>query len=247
VILEEATRSIVAFRHGLVDTDGTLFEPSAAFGSLVAGTAEDDPLLSPRVLRFEARFELLAGAGIDRSDLLLAWDFNTASSDAMHSRMLEIRREGFEAAGEDGPPITVTEWTDLTPEENEHWAAIIRGYITVPHFMCEDVVPDRTGTVVGWTFNEQTSGEGLVEQNGTREAEFWFGVPHSAMDGTPHGFAQYGHGFFGLADGTTGDWTPHGAHANRANLIWFASNWTGMSGHDFGNIQFAVFDLNHFK
>ena len=247
VILEEATRYVVAFRRGLTDTNGDAFEPSDEFASLLDGTASDNELLAPRAARFDETFTLLDTAGIPREDLLLAWDFNTASSDALHSRMLEIRREGFEAAGEDGPPITITEWVEQTPEENEHWAALIRGYITVPHFMREDIVEDPSGSVVGWTFNEQTDGEGLVEQNGTREAEFWIGVPHSAMDGTPHGFAQYGHGFFGLGDGTTGHWTPHGELGNRGNLIWFGSNWTGMSDDDFGNIQFAVFDLNNFK
>ncbi|MFT6399591.1 MAG: hypothetical protein ACJAYU_004360, partial [Bradymonadia bacterium] len=247
VILEEATRYIVVFKRGLQNDDGDPFERSPAFESLVSGRAENDELLRERAERFDATFDLLAENGVSRDELLLAWDFSTASSDAMHSRMLEIRREGFEAAGPDGPPMTITEWTDFTVEEHPHWASVIRGYLTVPHFMREDIVEDPSGTVVGWTFNEQTDGNGLVEQNGTREAEFWIGVPHSASDGTPHGLAQYGHGFFGLGDGTTGSWTPNGQLGNEANLIWFGSNWTGMAEEDFGLIQFAVFDLNHFK
>ena len=243
VILEEATRYVIAFRRGLADTAGDEFVPTEEFAALVSGDAADHELLAPRAERFDDVFASLESAGVDRDDLVLAWDFNTASSDALHSHMLEIRREGFEAAGESGPPITVTEWTDYTPEEHEHWASVVRGFVTVPHFMREH----ESGGVIGWTFNEQTEGDGLVEQNGTREAEFWIGIPHSASDGTPHGLAQYGHGFFGLGDGTTGDWTPHGSLANEANLIWFGCNWTGMSDHDFGNISFAVFDLNNFR
>lgn len=247
VILEEAAQYIVVFKTGLRNDDGEPFERTPAFQALIDGSAEDDDLLRDRVERFEDTFELLEDNGIPRADLLLAWDFTTASSDAMHSRMLEIRREGFEATGPDGPPMTITEWTDYTTEEHPHWASVVRGYLTVPHFMREDVVEDSTGSVTGWTFNEQTDGNGLVEQNGTREAEFWIGVPHTATDGTPHGLAQYGHGFFGLGDGTIGSWTPNGQLGNEGNLIWFGSNWTGMSDYDFGNIQFAVFDLNHFK
>lgn len=245
VILEEATRYIVAFRDTLRDTSGEPYAPSEAFAALLSGDTEDTPTLGGRQERFDDTFALLESAGIEPSSLLLAWDFNTASSEALHGRMLEMREEGFAAAGEDGPPITITEWTDYTEEENEHWAAVVRGYLTVPHFMREDVISDRSGSVTGWTFNED--GDGLVSQNGTRDAEFWIGVPHSAMDGTPHGLVQYGHGFFGLGDGTTGRWTPHGTLANEGHYIFFGGNWTGMAEPDFGNIQFAVFELTRFR
>lgn len=247
VILEEASRYVVAFLDGLRDTSGQAYAPSAAFAALVAGETDGDALLAPRQQRFDEVFALLEDAGVETSRLLLAWDFVTASSEAMHARMLEIRREGLAAAGEQGPEITITEWIDRTPEEDAHWASLVRGTIEVPHFMREDIGSDPSGDVVGWTFNEEHDGPGRVAQNGTRTAEFWMGIPHSATDGTPHGLMQHGHGFFGLGEDATGSWTAHGEICNAGNLIVFGGNWTGMAEPDFGNIQFAVFDLNYFR
>ena len=247
VILEEATRYIVAFRTGLMDMSGAAYATSESFAALRDGTTDDDAALSDRQARFDEVFALLEGAGIGRDSLLLAWDFVTASSEAMHGRMLEMRREGLEAAGPDGPEFTITEWLEHTPEEHEHWAAIVRGTIRVPYYMREDIDEDPSGTAVGSTFNEEVDGPGLVEQNGWRDAEFWIGVPHSAMDGTPHGLVQHGHGFFWLGSDTVSDERPHGAIANAGNLIFFGSNWTGMSDHDFGNIQIAVFEMTRFR
>lgn len=242
-ILDSATRYVVAFRD-LTRTDGTVIEPSPAFDALRRGEGANHPPLADRQARFDEIFALLDTEGVAREDLVLAWDFVTGSSESLHGRMLEMRELAMSAVGDDGAEITVDTVEEFTEDENEHWWLILRGTFRAPHYMETDVVSDPSGEFTGWTFH--LDDEGNVIQNGWRDADFWIGVPHSAKDGTPHGLAQYGHGFFGLADGTTGRWSNNGAIANEYNYIFFGCNWTGMAEEDFGSAQFAVFDLNHF-
>jgi len=243
VVLEEATRYVVAFRD-LQDTDGAPIEAGEAFAALRDGTTDGDALLAPRQARFDEIFGLLEAEGVDRDDLVLAWDFVTASSDAMHGRMLHIRDLALDSHP-DGSEIVIENVTEYTEEQHLWWARVLTGYIESPSYIEQDVIDDDGFEVIGWVL---TRGEdGMPVQNGTNRTPFWIGIPHSAMDGTPHRLVQYGHGFFGEADGTTGHWTSNGHIANEANYIFFGSNWTGMADDDFGNVQYAVFDMNHIR
>jgi hypothetical protein len=243
VLLNKGGRYIVAFRN-LVDTTGEVFAPGEAFAALQSGETEGDALLSPRQARFDDVFALLAAEGINTSELQLAWDFVVASEDALHRRMLHMRDDAL-ANDPDGPDITVTNWEEHTPETNPFWAAIGTGTLTVPDYMKPQVVDDPSGSITGYVFNDDENG--LPQVYATREARFWIGIPHSAMDGTPHGLIQYGHGFFGDAEEVVGSWTANGQIANDHNYIFFGSDWTGMADPDFGTTQFMVFNLNYFS
>lgn len=243
VVLEENTRYVVAMRD-LVDTSGAPVTVSSAFAALRDGTAASDTLLAPRVARFEEMFGLLDDAGVARSGLQLAWDFHTASSEAIHGPMLHMRRDGLARVGENGPAIVINNVVENTPEQNAYWAYVLRGHIEVPDYMKPNTIEGGGGSITGYDFN--LGDDGLPTPFGTRNAEFWIGIPHSAMDGTPHGLVQSGHGFFGLADETVGSWTHNGQLANQEKVIFFGCNWTGMAEDDFGTTQFLVFNFNHF-
>ena len=245
VLLKENTRYVVAFR-GMVNATGERLPSSPAFTALRDGVAGGDPFLQPRVDRFEAVFDDLEGAGVERESLQLAWDFHTASSEALHGRMLHIREEAL-AAQPEGPEIVVTSGWDTpnTVEEDPYWAYVLRGYIEVPDYMQPSVQGEGVNEVTGYEFNY--GDDGLPEPFGTRQAEFWIGIPHSALDGTPHGLMQYGHGFFGLGDEVVGSWTANGRIANEHKFIFFGGNWTGMAEEDFAGASFLIFDLNYFR
>jgi len=244
VILEHDARYIVAMRD-LRDTSGALLARSDAFEALISGEGARHPQLHTRQDRFEEIFGMLSDAGVARDSLQLAWDFHTASSEAVHGPMLHMRREGFAYTGPQGPEITFTQVDhNATTDDHPHWAYVIQGYITVPDFMRPDVVVTDGFETTGYRFNNGE--DGLPEVYGERQAPFYLGIPHSAMDGTPHGLVQYGHGFFGTARGAVGSWTHNGQLANEHNVIFFGGFWTGMAEFDFGTTQFLVFDLNHF-
>ncbi len=242
VLLQKGGRYVVAFR-GLKDTTGAEYPAREAFTALRVGNTTTDALLAPRQARFNEVLGLLDAAGVAPDSLQLAWDFVVASEDALHRRMLHMRDDALTNAPQ-GPEITVSNWEEHTPESDPYWAAIGTGTLTMPDYMRPDVVEDPSGNITGYVFNDDE--DGLPQVFATREARFWIGIPHSAMDGTPHGLIHYGHGFFGDAEEVVGSWTANGQIANDHKYIFFGSDWTGMADPDFGTTQFLVFDLNHF-
>lgn len=244
VILEPGTRYVAALRN-LRRTDGSSYERSPAFERLVRGSVTGIPALESRQERFEEIFAMLEAEGVERDSLDLAWDFVTASSDALHGPMLHMRRDGLERVGPDGPELVITD-EEVTPDdEHPHWAWVLTGHMVVPDYMRRDEVGPEWGSApVGYVFN--LGEDGLPTPSGTREARFYIGIPHSALDGTPHGLVQYGHGFFGTARGTIGSWTHNGQLANEHNVIFFGSFLTGMMEEDRPTTEALIFDFSKF-
>ncbi len=234
VILSEATHYVVAFR-GLVDTSGAPIARSAAFEELVAGDFGD----STRQSRFDALFEILSSEGIDRASLTLAWDFNTASSEALHGRMVTMRDRAYDAAGPDGPELTVLEVEETTVEQDQHIALSLRGTFRVPHFM-KSVPTNDPNIPEVWHFNLDDDGQ--PAQDGWVDADFWVRIPHTALDGTPHGLVLYGHGQNGLGSQVRGGFNSKIAFDHK--LIFFACDMWGMSEHDLAGLINLLQDLS---
>ncbi len=233
VILKEATRYYVAFRD-LKDASGATFPPSEAFSALVKGTSTD-----PRQARFAEVLEFLDGRGAPAQSLQLAWDFVTASSDALHGRMLHMRKDAFEVTGPQGPELTITEVQEFTEEENPHLAMELRGTVRVPHYM--KAVPLEGGTNA-WAMN--LDADGKPAQDGYYEPPIWIRVPRSALTGEPHGLVEYGHGQNGSGKQVRGSFNDE--MANEHKLIFFATDMHGMSGDDVPTIAIILFDISRF-
>jgi hypothetical protein len=237
VILKEATRYVIAFRD-VHDTSGNPFAPEEAFVRLRDGNTADEPLLAPRQARFDEVFAALESEGIDRSELTLAWDFVTASSDGLHGTMLHVRDQGiaaFDAMGlvVDTESLRVrffqNEVQEPDPEDedmlpyNANIAVRIQGTFEVPNFLEEHTISDFSSR----RLHRDASGE--VAQDGTRQAALDIIIPYSALDGegTPHDLMIYGHGLLGSASQVGGSGVPE--LSNTHNIISFATDWTGMA------------------
>ena len=243
VILDEATRYVVAFR-GLTDTNGEPIPRSAAFQALVDGETATDRELFFRQERFDDIFSILEGQGVAKQDLTLAWDFVTASSDALHGRMLHMIDDALATTGESGPPMTITEIDEFTVAENEYIAVEMRGTIEVPHYMRffrgVEVAPDAAQR---WELNFDESG--VPQQNGTRTAKFWIRIPHTALDGTPHGLVLYGHGQLGSGEQVAGSF--NSKIASDHGLIFYAADLIGMSEDEDDEAALEIVqDFNNF-
>lgn len=228
LILEEATRYIVVLRN-LKDTDGAAIPRGEAFDELVHGRGGNHDVLANRQAHFDEVFDLLDKHGIDAKDLTLAWDFTTASSNALHGKMLSIRDQTISAVGTDGPEMTITdirEFQNTDPgAENYHTevAFEFRGTFKAPLYM----KPDGPKS---WIFNLNANGE--VEQNGWKDEDFYIMVPWSAVgtDAEPAGLMQYGHGLLGRGSQVFGGFNKR--IGQEYNYIHFGSDWTGMSEDD---------------
>lgn len=238
VILKEGTRYVVAFR-GLKDLAGAPIPPTEAFAKLRDGATADDPELAPRQARFDDVFALLEANGVDRQELVLAWDFVTGSSDALHGEMLHMRDDAFAAVGPSGPELTITEVEELSPEQNEYIAVELRGTFHVPSYMDPQPLPDGS---TAWTMHRGP--DGLPVQTGWRDEPLWIRIPRTALDGPPHGLIQYGHGLNGTGTQVRGSFNSR--IASQHQFIFFACNMLGMSDEDVPVIIQITQDISHF-
>ena len=236
IILEEGRRYVVAFR-GLAKSNGDVFPPSDAFRLLRDGLAAGNEDLEWRTPRFEDIFGVLEAQGVARSELQLAWDFVTASSDGLHGHMRTVVQRAFDATGEQGAELLIDEIQEFTQAENAHIAYELRGRFKVPHFMQK--VP-LEGDTVAWIFNRDEAG--LPAQNGWLEPPVWIRIPRSALDGEPVGLVMYGHGQNG--SGTQVRKSSNDQIANEHRFIYFATDMLGMSSQDVATIALILFDVS---
>ena len=198
--LDNATRYIVAIRH-LVDTIGTPIQPRLAFRALrdgidvadvalACGTACAAAIAARRPV-LEDVFNRLDAAGVARSDLLLAWDFTTASDQAITSWMVSIRDQAY-ALGT--PSFTVTSVNDGNGNGfNANIWVRIEGNIQAPLFMTADAPASRLNLV-----------DGVPTQNGYASVPYVVDVPRIAVkaanpsvDPEPARATLWGHGLLG--------------------------------------------------
>ena len=212
--LESGRRYIVAIR-GVVDGAGDPVEASEAFAALRDLSPSDDPAVNDRRALYADIFGRLGEAGVERSELQLAWDFTTESRESSVGWMLEMRDVALEMTGE----VPNFEITSVEPDWDPRVTYRIRGTFEVPLFL------DVPGPVSVMNLGD----DGLPEVNGTASFEFTMLIPASAQN-EPAALLQYGHGFLGSQSGAQTDTLLDFAEANGYAL--FACDWIGLSGPD---------------
>lgn len=245
LILKEATRYVVAFRN-LKDTAGKPIPPAPAFARLRDGKTAKIPALRDRQARFDKTFAILESQGVPRGSLTLAWDFVTASSESMHGDLLAMRDDALTRTGAKGPLLTVDKVTEYVkmPDGsglpvNDTIAIEITGTFEVPSYL-EDIT---LGGFMGSQIRRDAMGR--PQAMGTRKPQFWVRIPHSAINGPPHGLVMYGHGLLG-----SGDQVRSGANGKIANdhkLIFFATDLFGMSSVDSLPLLSILQELGRFR
>jgi hypothetical protein len=264
VNLADGHRYIVALRH-LVTDDGSLAQPSASFKAYRDGTA---PVTDPRRQHMENLFSTLAQAGIGRSDLYLAWDFTTASTDNVTGRLLAMRDDAFHQLGDDNladgkvegksPSFTVDSVSDYTPDQDSQIARRIMGHFTVPCYIAPTCEPPTKCDQVsqGIVDDCPTPGQFALDPTNpdakpqqtpgqTYSANFICNVGRTAYDNhTLMRPVEYGHGLFGGAGEVNSG--PQKTMANDHGMLYCATDWTGMASADVPNAVIALNDFSRF-
>ena len=237
-ILKEATRYVVAFRN-LKDTSGATIAPSPAFTLLASGNGASVSVLSGRQARFNDIFNILQQNGLPRGSLTLAWDFVTASGAAEHNDLLSMR-DGMLAQVAQSPLKLVVDPTQTkvyTLAQDANIALQLGGTVVVPSYL--KAAPSPTDHT---QINRDARGMPLL--NGTRTIPFYVMFPQAALSGPPQGLVMYGHGLLG--DGTEVYADYNRLIANQHNLIYFATDLTGMSSSDVPYVLAAFADMSAF-
>jgi hypothetical protein len=233
VRLRDGHQYIVAIR-GLVGLDGQPIQAERPFQIIRDGLATPVRVINERRASLEPILRTLPDAGIERASLLLAWDFVTASTEALTGRALALRDQGLAANGSGSPPFTVDK---VEEDVNEHILRRVTGHFTVPLFMQSATPPTR--------YNLDAEGRPL--QNGTATAPFLVNIPRSAVAGGvahPARPVVYGHGLLG--DNTEVNAGHLQAFSDRFNFVIGGTNWVGMSQEDVVPIIGFIGELSGF-
>ena len=221
-----AHRHLVVLRKGVLQhADGRPIVRPAGMQALVDAKAPAaEPLRTLHGWYDQQVWPPLAKLGIARADVLLAWDFTTASQASVQSDLLAIRAAMAKTLAAEPIPAKVTS-VETAPEP--HVARRIHGELAVPSFVTDCKPGARL-------FRDP---QGLVARNGSCQVPFVAIVPPSVAAGTAKGpvrVLQYGHGFFGDRS------EAQGAHvaelADKLGAVVVAVDWWGMSKPDLGKV-----------
>jgi hypothetical protein len=236
--LKNGTRYIVALRN-LIDQNAAAIPAPVGFAALRDGMPTGQPALEDRRAAFAADFtKLETDCGVPRSSLTLAWDFTTASDDAIERYLLAMRDQTFAALGPNAPAFTVTQVQD-DPFGDPRVCRRVRGTYTVPLY----TTFDGPGSLLD--INPATN---LPVQNGTTQAPFTAMIPCSLTSPTPQPGRPifYGHGLLGSGDSEVS--SDHlRTLANTYGFVVVATDWQGMSINDYATVIGFLSDLSGFR
>jgi hypothetical protein len=217
-------RYAVAVTNAARTVDGGPPTAPPLFAAIADGHAPSDAMSQAEAARMPAILASLAAAGVDRSGLLVAWDFVTASDELLTGHVLSMRDAALAAAGKTGLGYKVT-----SVEENFDAKALrrIRGTFTVPKYIDN---ADESKPQASLTFDAA----GKPVQSGTYEAPFTIIVPDVARTMGPLPILLYGHGLFNTGELELGDATGSYVQdfANLEGYVVVATDWIGLSAHE---------------
>jgi hypothetical protein len=237
--LEDGTRYIVAIRN-LVDTTGTPIRPRLVFRALRDATDAGEveaacgspcgALIDGRKAAFDGVFATLEQHGVDPGELILAWDFTTASTRTLTGWLTSVRDQAFALPT---PAFTVTSVDDGGGAGID--ADIYRrieGTFQAPLFMTADAPASRLNLV-----------DGVPAQNGYATVPFVVEIPRLAWNGDPGAAATafraslWGHGLLGNR------YQVHDALASAANTYGYIAAAVDMQGMAKEDVLPAIFPL----
>jgi hypothetical protein len=249
-------RYIVAMRN-LKDASGATLAAPEGFRYYRDDLPSNEAAINAQRDRFESIFATLRDAGIQRSDLHLAWDFTVASDENIAARALHIRDDAFAELGDtnladltvqgDSPSFgigTVTEFNTCGGDgcqagESDTVERRIQGTFTVPCYLEPNCLPGGR-FVLG--------PDGLPSQNGTYEANLDCIVPRAALDteGAAAGSRPtlYGHGLLGAASEVFS--SAQRTLAQTHGFVTCATDEIGFSANDIPNTIGILTNLGDF-
>ncbi len=229
--LQPNTRYAVGLRTSLKAADGSDLISPPAFLAVRDGGDASHPRLGRD--RFDAIFAALATAGLPKSDLVLAWDFHTASDEFLTADLLKMRDDGQAAIGTAGANLTFT----TTPFEADPQlvSKAFSGTFKSPNFLTNNEAVESI-------LRRDASGRPLAQ--GMRDANYAVLVPKCAETAAlPIPTIVFGHGLFGSG----ADYLDDGFLQKVANQFCFvviAGDFIGLTMRQINVAALAANDLN---
>lgn len=227
VRLRGGARYVVAIR-GLSTPAGAAIQPPEGFRRLRDGVTRGDPILAPLAERYEAQlFPALEAAGVERTELQLAWDFTVRPDEELQAGLRAVRQLALD-------------WLDAHPVEVTD-VVVKQGGEPGIAFRVEGVLHGPLVTEADDPFSLLArDASGAPRIAGEAEIPFLILVPESlaAEGAAAGGFVQFGHGFFGSRREIESGFM--GRFSNEARRAVGAIDWEGMSNEDVGGVAGRV-------
>ncbi|MEQ8839543.1 MAG: hypothetical protein RIB98_01070 [Acidimicrobiales bacterium] len=213
---ENGHRIIVALRD-LVDDDGNPIEPTDAFRAYRDNLESDVAEVEDRRRDMDRMFGELERAGVERDDLVLAWEFTVISTRDLTDPLVRMRDDAFRSLRRASPTFTV----DRDEVPNGSTYRLIEGTYEVPLYLTGDGSP-------GNGLNLDRRGRPTV--NGTFSSVYRCMIPEIATAADPGRGLVYGHGLLGTRSQTTS--TGPRLLAENHNHVVCGTDLIGMAAED---------------
>ncbi|HEY0992503.1 MAG TPA: hypothetical protein VGD80_35865, partial [Kofleriaceae bacterium] len=234
VRLRERTHYAVAIRDTVRSADGGPLPISPGFAALRDGRPFDHPRVAALAARAPEMFDKLAAAGVARSELALAWDFVTASDDALRADLTAMRTAALPAIGDAGARLTFT-----AVEQPASPGRYLKGFLGTfksPDFLTSG---DAIDSVM------QRGPDGRPQLHGLRDARFAAIIPACVQtQPLPRPAIIFGHGLFGSSDALLDDDFVT-ALAEDQCVVILAGDFIGLTSRQVAAAAAGVANLNH--
>lgn len=231
--MKPGTRYAVAIRKAVTAPDGTALPVSPAFQALVDGKTYAHPLMARLEPRYPAIFAALEAQGVQKSDLVLAWDFVTASDEFLTEDLLSMRDQALPVMANNGADLTF-EGTEVGGQDPARVYRFISGTYDSPLFL-DDGERDASKLVRG--------ADGMPVLQGTYRTRFAAIVPACVETTRPVPVVVFGHGLFGNAAESLDNGFLQRV-ANDQCVVFVAAEWLGLTSRNVATAAFAVNDIN---
>ncbi len=235
-MLKRKGHYLVAIKKSLKAKGGGDLPISEGFKAILDDETTTHPLLERIRPRYGSLFAALEAKGIDKSDLVVAWDFHTRSGEQARADLLDARAITLSMSGTDGASLDFTV-TDTPAQSDTRIARRIDGTYKAPLFLTNNGSFAPSTTL-------QRDAMGKPMATGYYNAPFTAIVPACALEANhpPVGIIIYGHGLFGEADQAASSGTRNAA-AETCNIA-IGTEMRGMSAMDVPNVVLALNDAN---
>jgi hypothetical protein len=234
VRLRERTHYAVAIRNTVKSAGGGPLPISPGFAALRDGAPFDHPRFAALAARAPEMFDKLAAAGVARAELVLAWDFVTASDDMLRADLTAMRAAALPAIGDAGALLTFTA-VDQSPSPGAYPKGFL-GTFQSPDFLTNGEALDSV---------LQRGPDGKPQLHGLRDARFAAIIPACVQtEPLPRPVIVFGHGLFGASDELLDDDFVARLAEDRCMII-VAGDFIGLTVRQIAAAADGVTDLNH--
>jgi hypothetical protein len=224
----------VALRNTLVAADGTT--PLAippAFAALRDGKSFDHPRFAALKTNADQMFTAFATAGVDKSEMVLAWDWVTASDAFLQQDLTTMRDAAIPAMGTNGANLTFV--ANVQPPITGIYQTYL-GTFKSPNFLSDGENDD--------SIMVRDPSTNLPVLTGMRDANFAALIPDCVTTmPLPRPTIIFGHGLFGSAAEYLTNGTVQ-ALAQQYCFVILAGDFIGLTSRQLQLAPLAVNDLN---